>query len=101
MATGLFGIASTTGIMPGTLQKPTNAGGIIHVEAFCSNAATNATVQIIGSVSGSQWRPVGAAIVLTGATPAWQVVTGVNYSIYQCNVTAISGGGQVTVYLGN
>ena len=98
---GLFGIASSLGIMPGTLPKPASVGGIVHVEAFCSNAATNATVQIMGSVSGAQWSPVGSAIALTGATPTWQVVTGVNYTIYQCNVTAISGGGQVTVYLGN
>lgn len=102
MAAGLFGIAASTGYMPGVLAKPTGSGGVVHVECFCNNAGASATVQLMGTISGTQWNAVGSPIVCSGITPQWMTATNVNYSYYKVNVTAISGtNSNVSVYMGS
>lgn len=102
MMAGLFGIAASTGYMPGILPKPTGGGGVVHVEVFCNNASASATVQLMGTISGSQWNAVGSPIVCSGVTPQWMTATNVNYSYYKVNVTAISGASaNVSAYMGS
>ena len=96
----LLGIATVTGPMPGIMPKPES--GVIHVEALGSAAGVSATLQIQGSISGSNWSNVGSSIAVSGTTPVFSIPATagtVNHMIYRCNVTAISGG-SVSVWMG-
>jgi len=95
-----IGIATATGPMPGIFNLPSN--GVIHVETFGSVSGVSATLQVQGTISGTNWASVGSAITQTGTTPTFTVAStagAINFTRYRINVTALSGG-SVTAYVG-